>query len=236
MKVAVVQHALRESAMEDMAALVESVQSAHRHGADLVVLPEVASVHDDAEARQHLTEAFEKLPCVRLMPYAGQDVAGASFGIEDPAKNGSLGIVSVLVGDAVLDPENWEGIVTVDADLLVICPRSESELQAEAVLELGLKFSDSVAGLVLIAECDGAEVGDAGHGGSAIIALGEVVAEAMSGDDVLVADVALPIARPEPREPLPELPTLLAQRIANHRGAKVAVDYPADLSDGRGPR
>jgi hypothetical protein len=39
-----------------------------------------------------------------------------------------------------------------------------------------------------------------------------------------------PVQPPDIRIPLPELPTILAQRFALHRGERVAVNYPADLS------
>jgi hypothetical protein len=114
----------------------------------------------------------------------------------------------------------------------VFLPRSENELQAEAILELALALSDSLAGLVIVVEPDGAEPGDPGHGGSAIIMFGKMVAEAMSGDDILYADIELPVGPPEPREPLPQMPPILQQRLAHHQGHQLEVDYPADLSDG----
>jgi hypothetical protein len=116
------------------------------------------------------------------------------------------------------------------ADILLLAPGSESELQAEAVLELAIGLSTSVASLVAVVEADGAELGVAGHGGSALVYLGEVLAEAMAGDDVLVADVVTPIGAPEPRSPLPQIPPLLAGRLAAHEGRKPEVDYPADLA------
>ncbi len=121
-------------------------------------------------------------------------------------------------------------------NVAVLLPRSESDLQAEAVLELAIALSDSLAGLVIVVDTDGSEPGHPGHGGSAIIMFGKVVAEAMSGDDILFADVELPVGRPEPREPLPEMPTILQQRLAHHQGHHLEVDYLADLSDGASER
>jgi hypothetical protein len=66
------------------------------------------------------------------------------------------------------------------------------------------------------------------------VLLGEVAAEAFGDTDVLVADVRVPVPQPEPPEPLPQVPTILAQRLAHHGGTKLGVGYPADLSDGRG--
>lgn len=233
MKLAVVQHRLRDSADEDARALVAALRLAAAADAEIVVLPEVLALHEDADARARFDADVAGISGTRLMPYGGVGTDGAAFIAQDVV--GDLGAVAVLVGDAVLDADRWAEALSAGCTALVICPRSESELQAEAVLELALAFSDSLAGLVLIAECDGAAPGEAGHGGSAIISVGEVVAEAMSGDEVLLADISLPVAQPEPREALPELPTLLAQRVAHHHGSKLAVDYLADLSDGAGP-
>ena len=113
----------------------------------------------------------------------------------------------------------------------VLAPRSENDLQAEAVMELAIGLSESLASLVVVTECAGAEPGDVGHGGSAIIHLGKVIAEAMGQDDeTLLADIELPLSRPEPPEPLPVIAPILSQRVAHHRGERQPVDYPADLT------
>ena len=80
----------------------------------------------------------------------------------------------------------------------------------------------------------GAEIGDPGHGGSAIIVLRAVVAEGFAEADVVLAELSGPVAGPEPPEPLPQLPTLIAQRVAHHRGERLKVEWPADLSEGGG--
>jgi len=234
MKVAVIQHSLRDTAAEDVNAIVVAIDAARGRGADLVVLPMIAPIDEDADARRALAVALRGVPCVQPIPDARVPWAG-SAAFCHPDVDADAGVMAVLTGDRVFDAVSWHNALDAGAQLLVLGPGAENDLQAEAALELALQLSDSVAGLVLVAECDGAEVGDAGHGGSAIISLGDIVAEAMSGDDTLIAEIALPIAQPEPREPLPELPTLLAQRLAHHSGAKVDVDYPADLSDGAGP-
>ena len=113
--------------------------------------------------------------------------------------------------------------------IVVLSPRSETDLQAEAMLEYAIALSSSLAGLMVVAECSGAEPLETGHGGSAIVVLGDVVAEALADDDILVADVALPLAEPHPREPLPVVPPLLAQRVAHHAG-RIAVEHGADVS------
>ncbi len=140
----------------------------------------------------------------------------------------ALGTVAVLSGDAAFDPDVLRKLAADGTDVLVLCPASESDLQAEAVLEFAIKLSDSVAGLVLVVENDGAEPGQPGHGGSAIVLLGEILAEAMGGADLLEAEIGIPVPQPVPRDPLPQLPTILAQRVANHQGRHVHVDYPSD--------
>ncbi|TPW09022.1 MAG: hypothetical protein FD127_4274, partial [Acidimicrobiaceae bacterium] len=115
-------------------------------------------------------------------------------------------------------------------DVLVLAPASESDLQAEAAIEVAIGLSISVAGLVIVLDSSGAEPGTPGHGGSAIVLLGEVAAEALLEDDALIAQIPVPVPQPKPRAPLPAVPPLLLQRLAHHRGERVAFDYPADTS------
>jgi len=51
----------------------------------------------------------------------------------------------------------------------------------------------------------------------------------MTGDDLLLVDPEIPIGSPQAAGALPEIPPLLAQRLAAHRGQKLDVGYPADL-------
>ncbi len=141
-----------------------------------------------------------------------------------------LGRVAVLAGDAVMDPEKLRQLSVTPPDVLVLAPGAESEIQAEAVLELALALSFSVAGLVIVSERSGAQPGDPGHGGSAIVLLGEVLAEAMADDDIIYAEIPVPIPPPGPRAPLPAVPLILSQRLAHHRGERLTVEYPADLT------
>jgi hypothetical protein len=148
----------------------------------------------------------------------------------EPAELEPLGRVSLPVGDAAMDPEALERIYAEAPDAIIMAPRSESDLQAEAVLELAIGLSESAAGLVVVTDAAGAEPGEAGHGGSAIIVLGEVLAEAITDDELLVADITVPPSAPQPRERLPEVPTILQQRLAHHEGRKLDSGYLADLS------
>ncbi|MGB4593753.1 MAG: hypothetical protein WBI63_08290 [Coriobacteriia bacterium] len=141
-----------------------------------------------------------------------------------------LGTIIRLDGDAALDPVEYTKACAKEPDVLLLSPGAESELQAEAVLEVAIGLSTSCAGLVVVLENAGADVGEPGHGGSAIVVLGEVVAEALSDDDVLIAEVPIPVPSPGPRSPLPELPLILEQRLAHHRGERLATEYPADLT------
>jgi predicted amidohydrolase len=141
-----------------------------------------------------------------------------------------LGRVALLTGDAAIDEEEYARLGQNPPDALILYPGAESDIQAEAVFEVALELSISLASLVIISERTGAEPGEPGHGGSAVIVLGQVVAEALSDDDILIADVMVPLLAPDPRAPLPKVPPILAQRLAHHRGQRLSVEYPADLS------
>lgn len=237
MRIAVIQHRLRESAAKDVEALLSAARIAADGGAELIVMPELRTMESAPEdLREELHCKMDDVAATVLFPRAGLSAEGVCYVASPLEGHEALGNLGLLVGDAAFSSANWSGIVAQEPSVLVMCPRSESDLQAEATIELAIALSESLAGVVLLAECDGADAGDAGHGGSVIVVLGDIVAEASAGDDVLFGDVELPLRRPEPREPLPVLPTILAQRIANHHGEKLAVDYPADLSDGSGPR
>ena len=233
MKIAVVQHRLRDSAAEDAVALAAAAVSAAQRGADLVVLPEVLSLHAPGDERDLLNELLAPVPAFCLMPHVGPDVCGLGFVATLPAEAGvpdDLGAIALLVGDACMDPAELVKLAAEKPAFASLVPRSETDLQAEAVIELALQLSASLSGFVLIAECAGAQPGEAGHGGSAIVALGELVAEAGDGDDILLTDVPLPIPQPSPREQLPQIPPLLAQRFARNLGLKLTANYPVDLS------
>lgn len=237
MRIAVVQHSAKTTPAEDVDSLLSAARQAADQGASLIVMPEMAAMEAaPAEVREALHCRMDDVNATVLFPRAGQAVDGVCYVAAPLAGHEELGNVGLLVGDAAFASANWSDMATKGPSVLVMCPRSESELQAEASLELAIALSESLASLVLLAESDGAQPGDPGHGGSAIVMLGDVVAEASSGDDVLFADIEVPLGPPEPREPLPVLPTILAQRLANHHGEKPPVDYPADLTDGPGPR
>ncbi|MHB1340787.1 MAG: hypothetical protein ACYC77_02080 [Coriobacteriia bacterium] len=184
---------------------------------------------DIADQSRALSEALARAVAQSADAVFSAGVPGAGISARiDGAEH--LGSVVMLEGDAALDPVEHARVLAGAPDVLVLAPGAESELQAEAVLELALALSTAVAGLVVVLEHAGADAGEPGHGGSAIVVLGEVVAEALGDDDVLIAEVPVPVPSPEPRSPLPQLPTILAQRLAHHRGEKLPTDYPADLS------
>lgn len=233
MRIAVVQHRLRDTPAEDARALAAAAVNAADRGADFVVFPEALSLHTESPERELLNQLLKTVPAFCLLPHVGPDVAGLGFVTTLPAGYGvpdGLGPIALLVGDACMDPAELPAVAAARPALATLVPRSETDLQAEAVLELALQLSSSLSGLVLVAECAGAQAGEPGHGGSAIVLLGELVAEAGEGDDILLADVMLPIPQPSPREPLPPIPPLLAQRFAHDLGRTLVPEYPADLS------
>jgi len=227
-KIAVIQHLLRDDLEADIGALVEAVDTACSRGASVVVCPAIPSVLADPEtARAAILGRLAGCPegTALLIPFRPPSAA-----VESHVKSTPLGDTALLVGDECIEPLVTKKLVAAPPAAIVMRPLCESDLQVEAVLEHALSLSVSVSGLVVVAECVGAEPPDPGHGGSAIVYLGEVLAEALGTGDVLTADVSVPVADPEPREQLSELPPILEQRIAHHQGRKPEVGYLADLS------
>lgn len=223
MKIAAIQHRVRESADADVHALAAAAAVASQRGAEVIVFPDVSSLQDDDAAGQTLlSELVRDVPAFCIVPSVDPELRSAAMIAEMPAPvsapGGGLGLVCVLIGDACMDSEELLRVDSASPSLAVLSPRSENDLQAEAMLEFAIALSDSLAGVVVIAECAGAEPLEIGHGGSAIVVLGDVVAEALFDDDVLVAEVLLPFPQPSPREPLPPVPPLLVQRLAHHNG------------------
>lgn len=228
MKLAVIQHRIRENLDADIEALADSIRRACELQAAVVVCPLVFSIAEAGQAgRERLLSRLAGCPegTALLIPFrtsAGETVPGLS---ETP-----LGPTALLLGDECISPEVTVMLDRTTPAAVVMRPLAEGELQAEAVLELALGLSASVSGLVIISECFGAEIGEPGHGSSAVMLLGEVVAEASESDEILLVDVDAPLPAPEPREPLPELPPILEQRLAHHQGRKPEPGYLADLS------
>jgi hypothetical protein len=167
-----------------------------------------------------------------LVPDVDPATAGLAFSIDLPgtpdAPDG-LGRAGLVTGDSCFDPAQIAGLAAEKPGLVVLSPCSQTDLQAEAMLEYAIALSDSLSGVIVLAECSGAEPLEPGHGGSAIVVLGEVLAEAFSDDAVLTADIAVPFPQPEPREPLPAVPPLLTQRLAHNRGV-LPSEHGPDLS------
>ncbi len=233
MKLAVIQHRLRSTGMEDAEALLEAARRAAEAGAEFVLVPDVPALREDGfanSARSAFMHGLESVPGKRLIPQAPPRSMGIAATAPAPPGVTGLGRIGVFVGDSCVDQHEFSRIMMEGCQTAVFAPRNESELQAEAMLELGVGLSDSMSALVMIAETTGAEPGEVGHGGSAIVFLGEVLAEAVGQeDDLLFAEVDSPVPVPEPREPLPTVPLILQQRLAQHQGRKLPVDYPADL-------
>jgi hypothetical protein len=117
--------------------------------------------------------------------------------------------------------------------VLIMTPMSENDLQAEAVFELALQLSESLAGLIIVAEPVGAEPGEAGMVAAPSSCSAKCSpSRSVSEGSVLVADIPEPVPLPEPPEPLPAVPDHLAQRLATHEGRRLDMGYLADLSDG----
>lgn len=226
MRLAVVQHRSRPAPAQDLEALAIATARAVELEAEIIVLPAVRAVHEGPLSDELYCRMEDVAADAEILTVQPDRDADESFTVREVA---GLGRCVLLWGDACIDPEVLTAAAAIAPGVAVLAPGSESELQAQAVLELAIALSTSLASVVVLAETDGAEMGEPGHGGSAIVHLGQVLAEAMSGDDLLVADLPVPLGPPEAPAALPEIPPVLLQRIAAHRGLKVAVDYPADL-------
>jgi hypothetical protein len=225
-RIAVVQHSLRPAPAQDLEALVLAVARSAAAGVETVILPDLSSVFDGPLGEELWCRIGDETPGIDVLVPEEGPAGTVDVAVEDRPR---LGRVAFLSGDACIDAEVLAAVASSKPDLAVLAPRSESELQAQAVLEVAIGLSTSLAAVVVIVEPDGAALGDPGHGGSAVLHLGEVVAEAMAGDDVLTLDLDLPAGPPEPRGALPLVPPVLLQRLAAHRGQKLDVGYPADL-------
>lgn len=226
MRIAVVQHALRPAPAQDLEALVIAVSKAVGAGAGAVILPEAPALSEGPLGDELWRRCEDVAPGVAVLVSRMDSEAPETAAVTEIAPLGRVGLLS---GDACMDPEALASVRAAAPDLTILAPASESDLQAQAVIELAVGLSTSLSSLVIIVEPDGADLGEPGHGGTAVIHLGQVDAEAMTGDDLLLVDIDLPVGPPEPRSALPEAPPLLTQRLAAHRGEKLAVDYPADL-------
>ncbi len=213
--------------------MAEAVVSAARDGAEVVFLPAVFDSLD-AAAQRAFSDGVAGVSATWLLPRVESRALGQAFSAMPIFGAGErLGSVALVHGDSCFDSGAIAEVATSEPAVLVMTPLSENELQAEAVLEFAIGLSESVAPLVVVAEPVGGGFGEPGQGGSAIVLLGKVLAEALGPDGgVLFAEVPEPLPRPSPPEPLPAVPTILAQRAATHAGRKLDMGYLADLSDG----
>ncbi|MBA4370354.1 MAG: hypothetical protein C0418_02105 [Coriobacteriaceae bacterium] len=223
MRIAVLQPRTSASAAVDAPALVSLVLRAADAGADYLIHPAVPSLAGMDEPG--LDDALDRFAHCLSSREAAEGWALFEGDLPD-----GLGPMAFLSGDACLSGSVLLQALAASPASAVLMPGCESDLQAEAVLELALGLSESLAGLVVVADSVGAAVGSPGHGGTAVILLGEVLAEAGEGEDLLIVDVGVPVPAPAPRAALPQIPPLLLQRRAVHRGEKPVPDYPADLS------
>jgi hypothetical protein len=236
-RVAVIQHARQDTPTQDVALLLESAADACSNGADVVVLPRptwlAAADIDSVAGAAFLADEY---PDVTLLAGPFPAFVGEAEADARAARSAArvretpLGRTAFLADDECIDVLIAEELVAAEPDAIVLRPGSESDLQAEAMLERALGLSESASGLVIVAEADGSAPGEAGHGGSAIAVLGDVIAEAEAGNAVLLAEVAAPMSSPDERSALPTLPPILAQRWALHHGERLHVDYPADVT------
>jgi predicted amidohydrolase len=203
-KIALVQHRIRNHERMDLAALLSMSEQAEDEGADVIVYPCVPGI---GYASQLMT-AF-------VAPCAARDLGGRLH----PAPT-RLGSTLVLAGDDCIDASLYPEVESLGLEALVWQMATESPAQAEALLELALDASLSQAGLVLTACLYGEARDISSSGGSAIVHLGEILAEAGEGEDLLLADVHIPVLLPERRGRRAVPAPVLQQRFAAHHGKK----------------
>jgi hypothetical protein len=227
MRIAVVQHRIRTHERMDLAALLSLSEEAAEQGAQAIVYPCVPGL----SASVTLLPAFvvnvlERAPGITMIAPC---VAPRRVGPPKPVPT-TLGSTLVLAGDECIDTGLYAEVESMGLDALVWQMDAESSLQAEALLELALDASLSQAGLVLIAATVGRARGVEGFGGSAVVHLGEIIAEAGDDEQLLIADVGVPVALPARRAPRAVPAPILQQRLAVHRGVRASRDH---LSEGR---
>ena len=226
MKVAVVQLRIRVHVRMDLAALLSATEQAAEEGADVVVYPYAPWITGQPLLEPFFENVEQRAPEIKWIRPGWR----CSPGIVQ-ARPTALGSTVVLEGDDCIDPALLPLLRALGCDALVWLFDAEDDLQAEALLELAMEASVTIAPLIVIASLTGEARGVVQHGISAIVHMGEIVAEAGSDDDeVLVADVPRKAVPLERGHSLPEPAPVLAQRLAAHRHTKVPVDYPADLS------
>jgi predicted amidohydrolase len=225
-KIAVLQHLMRTHERMDLAALLSLSEQAEDEGADVIVYPCVPGLgYASGLMTAFASNVIERAPQVSIVgPCA---VRGREGRVE--AVPTRLGRALVLAGDDCIDDALYPDVEGLGLEALVWQMDTESPLQAEALLELALDASLSQAGLVLTACLYGEARGVSSFGGSAIVHLGEILAEAGDGEDLLLADVPIPVALPERRGRRAIPAPILQQRLAVHHGKKLRPGYPATI-------
>ncbi|MFA5844937.1 MAG: hypothetical protein WC971_08945 [Coriobacteriia bacterium] len=212
MRIAVVQHRLRDGIEADRLALADVVDEAARAGAKVVIVPALSGSSACDETSAKVVD--------------GLTVVSVGDGAEPPFDT-PLGRTAVLWGDACAEAGVLARLAREGVSAMAWRPEPESAIQAEAFRELAIGVSLAVAGLVLVtAVVDGSPERP---GCAAIVVAGDVVAEAGDSEEVLFADVEVPVALGV-RERQPEVPPILRQRLAVHGGTRSAQPWPTDAT------
>lgn len=222
-----VQHRLRTHERMDLAAMLALCETAAADGAQVIVYPAVPGLSSGTSLLPaFLRNVQERAPGITaISPFVEVREGGAPS-----VANTALGRTLVLSGDECIDADVFPEVAALGCDAVVWQFSAEDDLQAEACLELALEATHSLAPLIVVAAVTGSARDVHLEGISAVVHLGEILAEGGAGEDLLFAEVP-PSAGPlEPGRRLPEPAPVLRQRLAAHRHSKVPTDYPADLS------
>lgn len=213
MRICVAQHGIRNHERMDLAALLSFAERASEDDVRLIVYPSIPGLcHGGGLVEAFALNVVERAPHLSFI---------APCAAEKPLTRGPvvtvLGKTLVLSGDECIDPASFADIEAMGLEALVWQILTDSPQQAEAVMELALDASMSLAGLVLVAGVWGEARGVRSFGGSVIARRGDMLAEAGEGADLLVADVDVPVSLPERRGSRPVPAPVLAQRLAVSR-------------------
>ena len=128
MRIAVAQHA---SPKGEASVVIPVVRGALERGAGLVICPAIPVSSVD-ELSADLDRVVGESEAVYILPVAEHAPHGSLSVIESGGMADDVGRIAVLVGDACFDRGAWERARAAEVAAAILCPLSESDLQAEA--------------------------------------------------------------------------------------------------------
>ncbi len=108
MKIAAIQHTVRETAEDDARALAEAARAASDRGAEFIVLPDVASLQrGDGSGHALLATLMRDVSAFCIVPSPDPELRGVAIAAALPdsiaSAVGGSGVAGLFVGDACMD-------------------------------------------------------------------------------------------------------------------------------------